>query len=753
MHRKFPSPPPERIEVQLESMTEPIVVYRFDAMLQLQQHLLRHDLYGDLTHLNVDPNHRWDQSHLSPSSNMGEVTDGEWYRDAVDVYITNPAVDNLGLNQPEQFQRFLITLEQYQDSTGTDNKESFSLEPVVLTTGILKSKFTGDSTSRFPLGYIPSLANDKSSATQSHRRSALKGFGLNVRDYHKCLSVILEPLVEAMKNPPLLRVLLGDQVRKVRATIVMGAVLGDGKSNDMSAARVMNSHRTLRLSRATLTPSQVAADVFQSFTWIQTHVIETLTRAAKFDEANGAPSNWNRFLAELRTQKMRDQHHSAAKRRARISTDILRFALGSHAVDNAFFSLNFASPYGIFGHSLADIMHLLEEGLILYVLATFLNPLSDSVLSQLDIYTEELLGPKANRCTGRRNFPRVNFTRGYSRLTLLASHERVGQLLALTLILLTKRGQSILESRFSPGFDERRVERAARFTGADVAVVADDGNDDRIDVENQSDLLDPGTVGNKRPDEFTPTRFNINYVFQQMKSHDLTYLLVDVFPYIPTLHIYECLKIIWQWTHLLRDDAPITTVLPSDELNNPPYMADNCRYRRVPKTPFSKAILNTKFLNNPPQPGQQTFDVEQPTITTNESDFLQCCEQLLALRSFYNYSGVHCPEAIPLKEDGTLDVESVEEHTRVAAQLLKLSVNRGKGTMHWNIPKFIDLLLLPHYMGYLGSTGRFHVGFAERGLKQWAKKTGRHCSETRRRGIRRTGSCSNSRTCDDRPCA
>jgi hypothetical protein len=151
-------------------------------------------------------------------------------------------------------------------------------------------------------------------------------------------------------------------------------------------------------------------------------------------------------------------------------------------------------------------------------------------------------------------------------------------------------------------------------------------------------------------------------------------------------------------------------------------MADNRRYRRIPKTPYSKALLNTKFLNNPPQPGQQTFDLEQPTITTNESDFLQCCEQLLALRSFYNYSGVHCPEAIPLKEDGTLDVESVEEHTRVAAQLLKLSVNRGKGTMHWNIPKFIDLLLLPHYMGYLGSTGRFHVGFAERGLKQWAKK-------------------------------
>jgi hypothetical protein len=32
------------------------------------------------------------------------------------------------------------------------------------------------------------------------------------------------------------------------------------------------------------------------------------------------------------------------------------------------------------------------------------------------------------------------------------------------------------------------------------------------------------------------------------------------------------------------------------------------------------------------------------------------------------------------------------------------------------------MLLLPEYMRRLGSTDRFHVGFAERGLKNWAKK-------------------------------
>ncbi len=60
MHRKFPSPPPEAIQVQLESFPEPVTIYRFDAIQQLQAHLLQHDLYGDLNKLNVNPNHQWD---------------------------------------------------------------------------------------------------------------------------------------------------------------------------------------------------------------------------------------------------------------------------------------------------------------------------------------------------------------------------------------------------------------------------------------------------------------------------------------------------------------------------------------------------------------------------------------------------------------------------------------------------------------------------------------------------------------------
>jgi hypothetical protein len=58
MHCKFPSPPPEPIQVQLKSFSEPITMYRFNALQMLQEHLLRSDPYGDVNKVNVHPKHR-----------------------------------------------------------------------------------------------------------------------------------------------------------------------------------------------------------------------------------------------------------------------------------------------------------------------------------------------------------------------------------------------------------------------------------------------------------------------------------------------------------------------------------------------------------------------------------------------------------------------------------------------------------------------------------------------------------------------
>jgi len=661
---------------------------------------------------------------------MSEITDGVWYKNAISQHINPPALSDL--HDPflpqDKYTPFVITIEQYQDATGTDSKESHSLEPVVLSTGLLKSEFKADSSSRFIIGYIPSFSQQKSSAAQTQRSGSLAGFGSTCRDYHKCLAIILEPLVKAQREHPLMEVRLGDQLKRVRAILLMGAVLGDGKSNDMLCGRVGAFSNTLRLSRATFTPSHFASDTGLTHHWIRSNVIEHVTRAAMYKSTAPGISGWRTHLANLPTKSERSLHERAAKRRARISTLILKKALGSHAVNNAFFSLDFASDHGIFGHTLADVMHFLEEGLMKYLLSVFLDPLSSKILANLDDYVAKLLGASANRCFGRRAFSRVNFTRGFSRLTLLSSEERVGALVAVLVVMQTDKGRTILEERFFPDFDEKRKERAARFEKK-VGDVDDPTEDTDGEMEDVEDAQAPPTIdvssgeeeaapsSQKRSSTFTPTKPNIRYVCRQIRCHDLTFLLDHVFPHIPEPHVYECLNIIWHYTHRLSEEVSKMAFLPLGELNLPPYRRRTHSIVGSSAPSYSDASLLRKFFDYKLPTLNPAEEDGQPTIATDPNQFVECCEKLLALRSFYIHSGEHCPDAIPRNPDGTFDVKLVEERTRDVGECLKATVNRGEGTNGWKIPKFIDMLLLPQYMARLASTGRFHVGFAERGLK------------------------------------
>jgi hypothetical protein len=108
-------------------------------------------------------------------------------------------------------------------------------------------------------------------------------------------------------------------------------------------------------------------------------------------------------------------------------------------------------------------MHLLEEGILKCLEFTLLAPLSNTVLLEIDLLVTELFGLEANRCSGSRSFPRLNFTRGFTRLALLSSTERAGVLIVIVLLLRTERGREIFRPRFEAGFDVRRKERAARF--------------------------------------------------------------------------------------------------------------------------------------------------------------------------------------------------------------------------------------------------------------------------------------------------
>jgi hypothetical protein len=82
------------------------------------------------------------------------------YRASLTVIRSAPSdLDDLLERRVAAYSSFVISVEEYQDATGTDNKESFSLEPCLLSTGLLKSEFNGDHRSCFIIGYIPSFLN------------------------------------------------------------------------------------------------------------------------------------------------------------------------------------------------------------------------------------------------------------------------------------------------------------------------------------------------------------------------------------------------------------------------------------------------------------------------------------------------------------------------------------------------------------------------------------------------------------------
>ncbi len=75
----------------------------------------------------------------------------------------------------------------------------------------------------------------------------------------------------------------------------------------------------------------------------------------------------------------------------------------------------------------------------------------------------------------------------------------------------------------------------------------------------------------KRNKQFHPTRSNIRYVCMQIRRHDLGFLHSEVFPEIPTRHIYECMKIIWEHTYMLTENPDTAIQLPPGMLNIHPF--------------------------------------------------------------------------------------------------------------------------------------------------------------------------------------
>jgi hypothetical protein len=96
-----------------------------------------------------------------------------------------------------------------------------------------------------------------------------------------------------------------------------------------------------------------------------------------------------------------------------------RYATHSHIL--AFEGIDFRSNQnGILRSTVADILHTVEEGLLVRRLSldVLFLPMCDGTTEKVDSLVEEIFCSGSNRSGGRERFPHVSFARGYSSLTL-----------------------------------------------------------------------------------------------------------------------------------------------------------------------------------------------------------------------------------------------------------------------------------------------------------------------------------------------
>ena len=189
MHRaskSIGSTPPQAIPITLES-GQTVTVFRFPFIQTLQNHLLS-SVFSNLENLSVNSSDPWG----------AYSTDGEILMDAHDGTCYQVSVKQFLESTPNPENYCFSPLMGYIDKTGTDGIEKNSLEPWMWVSTCVRQSKREDSKSWFPGGFVPNLTMISAAARRGQKGSQYTKSAA-VRDYHRCLEVILHPLKELQR--------------------------------------------------------------------------------------------------------------------------------------------------------------------------------------------------------------------------------------------------------------------------------------------------------------------------------------------------------------------------------------------------------------------------------------------------------------------------------------------------------------------------------------------------------------------------
>ena len=217
---------------------------------------------------------------------------------------------------------------------------------------------------------------------------------------------------------------MGDKLKKMHIQFIHGPNLGDGKHNDTMSNRVGAKRGAKRISRACHTPFAEADRVMKECAYVLQEVV--------LDDFVIATST----LDDL-TERNHELYPTLIAAKAAIKDAKARLkAIGLQPVYNTLLILEFdycGDPRGLWGMTPTDLMHAFQLGILKYFVKIAIDPLSNELKARLDRLVDELLGQ--HQCALCGEYPRYNFSKGYSKLTQLTSDEWDGMLFVLLMVL------------------------------------------------------------------------------------------------------------------------------------------------------------------------------------------------------------------------------------------------------------------------------------------------------------------------------
>lgn len=493
-----------------------------------------------------------DDPFLPYSERCDEILGGSWYRDT----IVRLKGTEEGFN--EKFE-FLLPYIFYVDKTGTCDNQRYPLEPFIFSLAIFRRKIRNHPRAWRPIGFIPDLES-KSAAEHKYLRSSKQNPSSIPQSYHRFLAFLLQGFEKIQNEGIVTWLRIGDDVKKVRLRPELAFIIGDGKSADMLTSRHGGHQKgATRISRACKTGQAECDDITKTCQYIEsTNTLEVdsetwdkyahhdiqgrgrlrrteIGEAMKVCQAtpeaaieiypqllNGS-SGRPRKLVNARSGSRHEDEKGRLMQTIPIARGIVESRqemlkkAGFHPVYNAFLArcIRFGlDPRNIWGANPTDLMHAFQSGIMMYLTKMALDKLPPKKKAELDRLVDEILGDL--RTSEKDSLPRFNFTKGFTKVSMITSDEWAGKLFVLLIVMSTNKGRDIL-SKYA--FNNENIVLPASFWELSNLEMArelqetakeKDANASGVEEEAQSDDDEGGapetrskatTISGEKPEE------------------------------------------------------------------------------------------------------------------------------------------------------------------------------------------------------------------------------------------------------------